>query len=62
MVRLVHLPTKLPQVNLHSTHPVVLPHLVVVKQGNVNEVVKLLVPVSSGLLCTTIHLCLILTS
>ena len=43
-----HLPTKLPQVDFHSTHPVVLPHLVVVKQGNVNEVVKLLVPVSSS--------------
>ena len=41
------LPTKLPQVDFHSAHPVVLPHLVVVKQGNVNEVVKLLIPASS---------------
>ena len=40
------LPTELPQVDFHSAHPVVLPHLVVVKQGNVNEVVKLLVPSS----------------
>ena len=49
MVRLVHLPTKLSQVNLHSTHPVVLPHFVVVKQGDVNEVVKLLIPASNRL-------------
>ena len=46
MVRLVHLPTKLPQVDLQSTHPVVLPHLIVVKQGDIDEVVKLLVPLS----------------
>ena len=40
------LPTELPQVNFHSAHPVVLPNLIVVKQGNVNEVVELLVPSS----------------
>lgn len=45
-----HLSTKLPQVDLHSTHPVVLPHLVMVKQGNVDEVIKLLIPASSRLL------------
>ena len=54
------LPTELPQVDFPPAHPVVLPHLVVVKQGNVNEVVELLVPSSSR--ATTIPLCLILTS
>ena len=39
------LPTELPQVDFHPAHPVVLPTHVVIKQSDVDEVVKLLVPI-----------------
>ena len=40
-----HLPGQLSQIDLHATHPVVLPTNVVVEQSDVDEVVQLLVPV-----------------